>query len=51
MSNVWPLLSYVWGLLLLTLVATLLLSGLVALLKALAGKSGGGGPKPAAKAK
>ncbi len=51
MSDVWPLLSYVWGLLLLTLVATLLLSGLVALLKALAGKSGGGGPKPAAKAK
>ncbi len=53
MNEVWPLLSYVWGLLLLTLVATLLLSGLVALFKALAGKSdgGGGGAKPAAKAK
>jgi hypothetical protein len=53
MNEVWPLLSYVWGLLLLTLVATLLLSGLVALIRALAGKSGGGGggAKPAAKAK
>jgi hypothetical protein len=55
MNDVWPLLSYVWGLLLLALVATLLLSGLAALFKALAGKSGGGGggggAKPAAKDK
>lgn len=50
MNEVWPLLSYVWGLLLLALVATLLLSGLVAMIKALAGKSGGGSA-PAAKAK
>jgi hypothetical protein len=55
MNEVWPLLSYVWGLLLLTLVFALLLSGVVALIRALAGKSGGGGgggsAKPAAKAK
>jgi hypothetical protein len=48
MNEVWPLLSYVWGLLLLTLVVTLLLSGLVALIRALAGKSGSA---PASKAK
>lgn len=53
LNDIWPLLSYVWGLLLLTLVAALVLSGVVALFRALAGKSGGGGggAKPAAKAK
>lgn len=38
MDQVWPLLSYIWGLLLMVLVLSLLISGVVALLRALADK-------------
>ncbi len=48
MENVWPVLSFIWGLLLLTLVLALLLAALVALLRSLFGKSARGGAAPKA---
>ena len=45
MENVWPVLSFIWGLLLLTLVLALLLAALVALLRSLFGKSARGGAR------
>lgn len=40
LKDIWPLLTYVWATLLLTLVVALILNGLVTLYKALAGKGG-----------
>ncbi len=48
-TDIWPLLSFVWALLLLVLVLCLLISGVVGLMQALGGKSAKGAkaPKPA----
>ena len=52
MEDLWPLLTYIWGLLLFLLVVTMAAWGAVTLIRILAGKIGKGGggksPKPAA---
>lgn len=46
-ADIWPLLTYVWALLLFLLVLALALTGLVALIKSIAGKGGSAAPKGA----